>query len=83
MKLPLFFQLSVTTWYIIGFHGNHSYVNDVRSDRHLVLVTFQILSKFDEFSIIFQMNIILKMMSKQHLWINAISKSTHKLRVSL
>ena len=27
--LPLYFQLSVTTWSLIGFHGNHNYINDV------------------------------------------------------
>ena len=27
--VPLYFQLNVTTWCLIGFHGNHSYINDV------------------------------------------------------
>ena len=34
-ELPLYFQLRVTTWYLNGFHGNHSYNNDVTSSRYL------------------------------------------------
>ena len=30
-EFPLYFQLSETTWCLIGFHGNHSYINDVVS----------------------------------------------------
>ena len=28
-KLHLYFQLSETTWCLIGFHGNNSQINDV------------------------------------------------------
>ena len=28
-KLHLYFQLSKTTWCLIGFHGNNSQINDV------------------------------------------------------
>ena len=34
-ELSLYFQLSVITWFLIGFHGKHSCINDVRSGRHL------------------------------------------------
>ena len=29
IKLDLYFQLSETTWCLIGFHGNNSQINDV------------------------------------------------------
>ena len=31
-ELPLYFQLSKTTWCLIGFHGNHDYINDVTTE---------------------------------------------------
>ena len=34
-KVHLYFQLSETTWCLIGFHGNNSQINDVISGRHL------------------------------------------------
>ena len=34
-KLHLYFQLSETTWCLIGFHGNNSQINDVTGGRHL------------------------------------------------
>ena len=33
-ELPLYFQLSVTLWCLNGFHGNHSYINDITSGCH-------------------------------------------------
>ena len=45
-KLHLYFQLSETTWCLIGFHGNNSQLNDVTDDRHLGFLHFQILFKF-------------------------------------
>ena len=45
-NLPLYFQLSETTWRLIGFHGNQSYINDVTSGRHLGFLSFKILFKF-------------------------------------
>ena len=44
-KLYLYFQLSETTWYLIGFHGNDSQINDVTSGCHLGFLNFQILFK--------------------------------------
>ena len=32
-ELPLYFQSSVVMWFLIGFHGNHSYLKDVTSGR--------------------------------------------------
>ena len=34
-KLHLYFQLSETTWSLIGFHGNNSQIDDVTGGRHL------------------------------------------------
>ena len=45
-KLNLYFQLSKTTWCLIGFHGNNSQINDVTGGRHLGFSNFQILFKF-------------------------------------
>ena len=45
-KLHLYFQLSETTWCLIGFHGNNSQINDVTGGRHLGFSNFQILFKF-------------------------------------
>ena len=39
-KLHLYFQLSETTWCLIGFHGNNSQVNDVTVGRHLGFSNF-------------------------------------------
>ena len=58
-KLHLYFQLSVTTWCLIGFHGNNSQINDVTGDRHLGFLNFQILLKF--------WLLYLRLMGKQHL----------------
>ena len=44
--LHLFFQLCVTTWSLIVFHGNNSQINDVTGGRHLGFLNFQILSNF-------------------------------------
>ena len=33
-ELPLYFELSVTLWCLNGFHGNHSYINDITSGCH-------------------------------------------------
>ena len=46
-QLPLCFQLNETTWCLIGLHGNHSYINDVTSGRHLGFLNFKILLKFE------------------------------------
>ena len=45
-KLHLYFQLSVTTWCLIGFHGKNSQINDVMGGRHFEFLNFQILFKF-------------------------------------
>ena len=45
-KLHLYFQLSETTWYLNGVHGNDRQIDDVRSGRHHGLLNFQILLKF-------------------------------------
>ena len=45
-KLHFYFQLSETTWCLIGFHGNNSQTNDVTGGRHLGFSNFQILFKF-------------------------------------
>ena len=42
-ELSLYFQLIKTTWCLIGFHGNHSQRNDVKSGRHLGFSNFQIV----------------------------------------
>ena len=44
-KLHLYFQLSETTWCLIGFHGNNSQRNDVTGDR---LLGFSNFSDFDQ-----------------------------------
>ena len=46
-EIPLFFQLSVTTWCLICFDGNHSCINDVTSCRHLGFLIFQSLFKLE------------------------------------
>ena len=58
-KLHLYFQLSETTWCLIGFHGNNSQINDVTGGRHLGFSNFQILFKF---SLLY-----LRLTVKQHL----------------
>ena len=58
-KLHLYFQLSETTWCLIGFHGNNSQINDVTVGRHLGFSNFQILFKF---SLLY-----LRLTGKQHL----------------
>ena len=35
-RCPVYFQLSIVTWHLIGFHGNHMQDNDVTSGRHLI-----------------------------------------------
>ena len=60
-KLHLYFQLSETTRYLIGFRGNNSQINDVTGGRHLEILNFQILFKF---SLLY-----LRLTGKQHfLW---------------
>ena len=34
-KLNLYFQISVTTWCLIGFYENNSQIKDVTGGRHL------------------------------------------------
>ena len=58
-KLHLYFQLSETTWCLIGFHGNNSQINGVTGGRHLGFSNFQILFKF---SLLY-----LRLTGKQHL----------------
>ena len=58
-RLLFYFQLSVTTWYQIAFHGNNSQINDVTGGRHLGFLNFQILFKF---SLLY-----LRLTGKQHL----------------
>ena len=48
-KLHLYFQLSVTTWYLIDFQCNNSQINDVKIGRHLEFLNCQILFKFSLF----------------------------------
>ena len=85
-KLHLYFQLSETTWCLIGFHGNNSQINDVTGGRYLGFSNFQILFKF---SLLY-----LRLTGKQHLAVEIheigrihcevvkveISQSTHRLR---
>ena len=59
IKLYLYFQLSETTWSIIGFHGNNSQINNITGGRHLGFLNFQILFKF---SLLY-----LRLIGKQHL----------------
>ena len=58
-KLHLYFQLSETTWCLIGFHGNNSQINNVTVGCHLGYSNFQILFKFSLF--------YLRLTGKQHL----------------
>ena len=58
-RLHLYFQLSETTWCLIGFHGNNSQINDVTGGHHLGFLNFQILFKF---SLLY-----LRLTGKQHL----------------
>ena len=58
-KHHLYFQLSETTWCLIGFHGNNSQINDVTGGRHLGFSNFQIFFKF---SLLY-----LRLTEKQHL----------------
>ena len=58
-KIHLYFQLSETTWCLIGLHGNNSQINDVTVGRHLGFSNFQILFKFSLF--------YLRLTGKQHL----------------
>ena len=57
-KLHLYFQISETTWCLIGLHGNNSQINDVTDGRHVGFLNFQILFKF---SLLY-----LKLLRKQH-----------------
>ena len=60
-KLYLYFQLSVTTWFPIGFHGNNQ-IYDATGGRHLSgFLSFQILFKF---SLLY---LKLRLTGKQHL----------------
>ena len=45
-KWPVYFQLSIVTWHLIGLHGNHSN-NDVTSGRHVGFSNFQIFFIFE------------------------------------
>ena len=58
-KLHLYFKLSLTTWCLIGFHGNNSQINDFTCGRHFGFLNFQILFKFSLLN--------LRLMEKQHL----------------
>ena len=58
-KLRLYFQLSETTWCLIGFHGNNSQINYVVGGRPFGFSNFQILFKFSLF--------YLRLTGKQHL----------------
>ena len=58
-KIHLYFQLSETTWCLIGLHGNNSQINDVTVGRHLGFSNVQILFKFSLF--------YLRLTGKQHL----------------
>ena len=44
---PMSFQLSETTWCLIGLYGNRSYTNGITNGRNLGFLNFQILLKFD------------------------------------
>ena len=44
-KLHLYFQLSETTWCLIGFHGNNSQINDV-TFNYLFIISFFIIYLF-------------------------------------
>ena len=39
-KLHLYFQLSETTWYLVGFHGNNNQRNDVIGGHHSWIFQF-------------------------------------------
>ena len=58
-RLHLNFQLSETTWCLIGFHGNNCQINDVTGGRHLGYSNIQILFKFSL--------LCLRLTGKQHL----------------
>ena len=58
-KLHLNFQLSKTTWCLIGFHGNNSQTIYVIGGRYLGFSNFQTLFKFSLF--------YLRLTEKQHL----------------
>ena len=58
-KLHLYFQLSETTWCLIGFHGNNSQIKDVTGGHHLEFSNFQILFKF--------LLLYFRLTAKQHL----------------
>ena len=64
-KLHLYFQLSETTWCLIGFHGNNRQINDVTGGRHLGFSNFQILFKFSLF--------YLRLRGKQHLAVELLA----------
>ena len=58
-KCPVYFQLSIVTWHLVGFHGNHS--NIMTSLMAVIILDFQI-------SIFFHIHILtLKIVTKQHL----------------
>ena len=57
-KLHLYFQLSETSWCLIGFHGKNSQINEFTDGRHLGFLNFQIF----KFSLLY-----LELTVKQHL----------------
>ena len=46
-KLSLCIQLIETTWCLISFHSNHSYIHDVTSGRHFRFSNFQTFFIFE------------------------------------
>ena len=40
---PVYFQLSIITWYLIGFHGNHS---NIMTSLVAAILDFQIFNFF-------------------------------------
>ena len=45
-KLHLYFQLSETTWCLIGLHGNNIQINDLTGGCHLGFQIFRFCSNF-------------------------------------
>ena len=72
-KIHLYFQLSETTWCLIGFHGNNNQINDVTGGRRLGFSNFQILFKFSF--------LYLRLTGKQHLTVefHEISRINYKV----
>ena len=46
-KLPLYFELSETTWCLFSFHGSKSYMNEDTSGRHLGFTNFRFYSNLN------------------------------------